>query len=123
MLYLDGMNIGRGFSTVYDQSIMWHNQIELSYPLISNVLSWEIYTSATALTKRIDSEYDPSWYFSAGAGLKLSIPGFPLGLYLCKNATKIAGEDFTFKSGPIFQNSGNSNSGLRLVLAITTSLY
>ncbi|MCR5732605.1 MAG: outer membrane protein assembly factor BamA [Sphaerochaetaceae bacterium] len=123
MLYMDGMNIGRGFSTIYDQSIMWHNQVELTYPLIKNVLSWEIFTSATALKKRIDNSKELSWYLGAGAGIKLSIPGFPLGLYLVKNATKLAGNDFTFLSGPIFRNSGSSTSGLRLVLAITTSFY
>jgi len=123
MLYLDGMNIGRGFSTIYDQSIMWHNQVELTYPLINGVLSWEYYISATALTKRMSGSYDPNWYFSAGAGIKLAIPGFPLGLYLCKTATKLAGEDFSFRAGPIFQNALGDKSGLRLVLAITTSLY
>ncbi len=123
MLYLDGMNIGRGFSTIYDQSIMWHNQVELSYPLINGVLAWEYYVSATALSKRIESSYDPNWYFSAGVGLKLAIPGFPLGLYLCKTATKKADEDFKLRSGPIFRDAFGDDSGLRLVLAITTSLY
>ncbi|MBR1919383.1 MAG: outer membrane protein assembly factor BamA, partial [Spirochaetales bacterium] len=103
--------------------IMWHNQVELTYPLINGVLSWEYYISATALTKRMSGSYDPNWYFSAGAGIKLAIPGFPLGLYLCKTATKLAGEDFSFRAGPIFQNALGDKSGLRLVLAITTSLY
>lgn len=123
MLYIDGMNIGRGHSLKLWNSFLWHNQLELNYPLVENVISAEAYISGTAITEDLNtlSFNTLNWYFSAGAGIKLKIPGFPLGLYLCKTSSIVDGK-FTFDGGPIFGNS-SSNSGLKLVLAITTSIY
>jgi len=128
MLYLDGMNIGRGFSSVLDKSFLWHSQIEVDYPLVRNMLNAEVYASATGLMSDLDDLEKFSnmhWYFSIGAGLKLRIPGFPLGLYLCKTAEWEESDGFYWNSGPMFKNMFGSrdDSGLKLVLAITTSLY
>ena len=127
MLYIDGMNTGRGFSVVYDQSFMWDNQISIGAPLVTGVLNWEVYASATAVTSEYDTLFDGgigtlNWYYSLGAGIKLKISGFPLGLYLVKNAKWMSGSDPTWVGGSIFANS-NENSGLKLVLAITQTIY
>ena len=58
---------------------------------------------------------------AAGFGIKMEIPGFPLGLYLVKNATILSGESFKWIKGPLFSNG--DKGGLSLVLAITTSIY
>ena len=123
MLYIDGMNIGRGHSLKLWNSFLWHNQLELNYPLVENVISAEVYLSGTAIQEDLNtlSWKSLNWYFSAGAGIKLKIPGFPLGLYLCKTS-KIQDGTFSFDGGPIFGTS-KSNSGLKLVLAITSSIY
>ena len=123
MLYIDGMNIGRGHSLKLWNSFLWHNQLEINYPLVENVLSAEIYASGTAVIEDLNrlSWNSLNWYFSAGAGIKLKIPGFPLGLYLCKTS-KIENGAFSWDGGPIFGTS-KSGSGLKLVLAITTSIY
>ena len=123
MLYIDGMNVGRGHSLKLWNSFLWHNQVELSYALVENVISAEAYLSATAITEDLNSLSfnNLGWYFSAGAGIKLKIPGFPLGLYLCKTSSLVNGV-YTWDGGPIFGNS-SSGSGLKLVLAITTSIY
>ncbi len=118
MLYIDGMNTGRGFNPETDLSFLWHNQLELSYPLVLDVLNAEAFISATGVTKtlkELSSFSNIDWYFSAGAGIKMRIPGFPLGLYLVKNATVIDGV-FDWTSGYI-------PGGLKLVLAISTSIY
>lgn len=123
MLYIDGMNIGRGFSVVYDQSFLWDNQASISWPLAQNVLSAEIYASATGVASSLQGlNFNAlSWYFSMGAGIKLKVPGFPLGLYLVKNATYI-NDAFSWIGGTIFKGATDT-SGLKLVLAITTTLY
>ena len=42
MLYIDGMNMGRGIkSVVFDQSFLWDTQLSISWPLAQNVLSAE----------------------------------------------------------------------------------
>lgn len=126
MLYIDGMNIGRGFNVVYDQSFLWHNQAELSYPLVTQVVALEAFASATGVAQELGDLAkfsDINWYFAAGAGIKMQIPGFPLGLYLVKNATINETNGFAWDSGFIFHSNEKPGSGLKLVLAITTSLF
>ena len=118
MLYIDGMNIGRGFNAVTHLSFLWHNQIELSYPLVLDILNAEVFVSASAVTQTLEELQafgNIDWYFAAGAGIRLRIPGFPLGLYLVKNATVI---DSSFS----WDNDGLIG-GIKLVLAISTSIY
>ncbi len=129
MLYIDGMNIGRGFSgsydDLYDNSFLWHNQLDISFPLVNNVMAAEGFFSATGALqdlKKLDKFSNINWYFATGIGIKMQIPGFPLGLYLVKNATIREGNGWAWDSGFIF-NNGKAGSGLKLVLAITTSLY
>lgn len=118
MLYIDGMNIGRGFDPVTHLSFLWNNQIELSYPLVLDILNVEGFVSASAVTETLEelSAFgNIDWYFAGGVGIRLSIPGFPLGLYLVKNATLINNS---------FQWDNNGFiGGLKLVLAISTSIY
>ncbi len=130
MLYLDGMTVGRGFNPVFGQSFMWDNMLELSIPVVQNLLAAEVFVSATGLYKDPVKDLDLGrlqWYFAGGAGLKLKIPGFPLGLYLVKNATfnKAGSGSFGWEHGDIFNPnpSAQDGRGLTLVLAITTSLY
>ncbi|MBQ0070285.1 MAG: hypothetical protein KBS81_00260 [Spirochaetales bacterium] len=127
MLYLDGMNIGRGFNVVYDQAFLWHNQIDLTYPLVEDILSLEGFVSATGVQtdlNKVNGLDSINWYLAAGAGIKMEIPGFPLGLYLVKNAKIVDDNNMKWKwqSGSLFSNN-REGSGMSLVLAITTSIY
>lgn len=126
MLYIDGMNVGRGFSTITDQSFLWHNQLDVSFPIVTNMVLLEGFVSATGATKRLEDLNGfgaINWYYAAGFGIKLKVPGFPLGLYLVKNAKMMANEDFTWVGGSIFGDGDSGTKGMKLVLAITTSIY
>lgn len=116
-LYIDGMNVGRGHSTITGLSLLWHNQLELSYPIVRNILNAEAYISASG-TPGVQTDFKSfstlNWYFSAGVGVKLKISGFPLGLYLVK-ASKYVNGTYTWIDGGI--------ATMSLVLAITTSIY
>ncbi len=128
MLYIDGMTIGRGFSSVVDQAFLWDNMLELSYVLVPNVVQAEAFISATGVNDELsDIKNGINWYFAAGAGLKLKISGFPLGLYLVKNATyKFQEYGDTSRSlkwlGGSYFHGSSDTSGMSLVLAISTSL-
>jgi len=124
MLYIDGMIIGRGFSTMTDFTFLMDNMVEVGYPLVENVVQAEAFASFTGVQKSLKELDDISWYMAAGIGLKIKIPGFPLGLYLVKNATYNTSSDnnFNWVGGQLFNDSSNVNSGLSLVLAISTSL-
>ncbi len=125
MLYLDGMNIGRGFpvnNQTTGLSFLWHNQVELSYPIVRNILNAEVYASVDGVIhslEDLDGFSSLDWYFSTGFGIKLRIPGFPLGLYWVKTAEWVYDDgvrgDFHFNRGSVF--------GGQIVLAITTSIY
>ena len=120
MLYIDGMNIGRGFDSVTDMAFLWNNQLDLTFPLVYQVLAVEGFVSATGVVPKLgdlSNWYNIDWYFAAGAGIKMLIPGFPLGLYLVKNATWTELSGFQWEDGYLFGNQ------LKLVLAISTSLY
>ena len=130
MLYIDGMTIGRGFNMVIDQAFLWDNMIEISYPLVENILQAELFVSATGVNSELKQVKEGiNWYFAAGGGIKLKIQGFPLGLYLVKNwtykhqsVTSMDGERTWNSIGGSFFNFGKSNRGMSLVLAISTSL-
>ena len=128
MLYIDGMTIGRGFNTVVDQSFLWDNMLEISYVLVKNILQAELFVSATGINSELtDIKNGINWYYAAGGGIKLKISGFPLGLYLVKNATykfQNPGDterSFRWLGGNYFHGRGET-SGMSLVLAISTSL-
>lgn len=130
LLYIDGMNIGRGFTSSDDEfyynTFLWHNQVELTYPLVKNVMALEGFVSATGALQELEELgkfSNINWYFAGGVGIKMQIPGFPLGLYLVKNATLRSGESWSWESGYIFHNDNRAGSGMKIVLAITTSLY
>ena len=121
MLYIDGMTIGRGFSTITDQAFLWDNMLEMSYQLVDNVIQAEAFVSATGIKNNLGKASNLNWYFAAGAGIKLKISGFPLGLYLVKNATLID-NTFAWQGGSYFHRNNAAGSGMSLVLAISTSL-
>lgn len=122
MLYIDGMTIARGFSTVTDQAFLWDSMLEIGYPLAKDVLQAEAFASATALSETLDVKFSTlDWYMAAGIGAKLKIPGFPIGIYLVKNATVIDNA-FAWDTGAVFNSDMTPGRGMKVVLAISTSL-
>lgn len=126
-LYIDGMNIVRGIdSPIYNLEFLWDTTLDISVPITKGVLSGEIFASATGYKRSVEDSFDLSiqdFYFSTGAGIKLTIPGFPLGLYLTKVFSFDDTNQIQWQSGELFANPSNPDSGLNLVLAITYNLY
>ena len=124
-LYIDGMTIARGIEPQFYKEFLWDTSLELSMQIAENLLWGEAFVSGTGVSSDLSTVMTSplDWYFSTGVGIRLKIPGFPLGLYLVKNARIEDGNSFTWDAGSIFQNSDNANSGLKLVLAITSTLY
>jgi len=130
MLYIDGASIAIGHSVVQDLSFTFDNKLALEYSLIDNILALDTFVSATAVSSELSnlvkfSQWD--WYFAAGAGLKMKISGFPIGLYIVKDATIINSdnEGFKFNSGSLFNFSDDDSilNGMNLVLSFTTNLF
>ncbi len=126
-LYIDGMNIVRGIdSPIYNLEFLWDTSVDVSVPIVKNVLSGETYLSATGYKSSYEDSLSlglTDFYFSTGAGVKLTIPGFPLGLYLTKVFSFGDDNQIVWQKGEIFHNADKPTSGFNLVLAITYSLY
>lgn len=123
MLYIDGMTIARGHDFIHDQVFLWDNTAEISYPLVQNVLNAEVFASATAVVENYkDFKTGLNWYFATGFGVKVKVSGFPIGFYIVKDAIYENSGSFNWCKGSIFNKNGNNNSGLKFVLAISTSL-
>ncbi|MFW5486515.1 MAG: outer membrane protein assembly factor BamA [Spirochaetaceae bacterium JB067] len=124
-LYIDGMTIARGIDPQFYKEFMWDSSLELSVQIAENILWGEAFVSATGVSGSLSTVgTDPlDWYFAAGVGIKLDIPGFPLGLYLVKNALIEDGGAFEWDGGTIFADDDDDTSGLKLVLAITSTIY
>ncbi len=124
-LYIDGMTIARGITPTFYKEFLWDSSIDISMQVAQNVLWAEAFVSGTSvLSDLTDLGSSPlDWYFAAGVGIRLKVPGFPLGLYLVKNASIENGGDFIWDGGAIFGSSSDATQGLKLVLAITSNLY
>ena len=115
MLYIDGMRIARGHDSVYDIAFMWDNLVELSYPIVKNILNIEVFSSMTCISKQLENiSANVSWYGAFGIGAKLKISGFPLGVYLVADY-KVKGTTVTWVDGGLFNY-------IHPVIAISTSL-
>lgn len=131
MLYIDGATIAIGHDVVDDLAFLFDNKLSLEYSLVKNVLAWDTFISATAASSTLSglSELNNwDWYFAAGTGIKIKISGFPIGLYLVKDATLLNSdnESFEFVEGSLFNFDEDENSilnGMNLVLSFTTNLF
>lgn len=128
MLYTDTMNIARGWPFMQDGKALWDNWIELRMPIAENILWGDLFFSGTGFWPEltdIDIEKDnflDDFYFSFGGGIRFTIPGLPIGLYLTKRF-KINDGSIAWEGGDIFYDSDNPDSGLNLVIAFQFGLF
>lgn len=88
-LYIDGMFIGRGWNSIYNKHrgmAQWNNTAELRIPIVPNILAFDFFFDAVALTATASDLFTSlkaqDFYFSFGPGLRFSMPQFPLRLLL-----------------------------------------
>ncbi|HET6487031.1 MAG TPA: BamA/TamA family outer membrane protein, partial [Spirochaetia bacterium] len=92
-VYIDGMNVGRGWGLMYGDAL-WDNKLELRMPIIKEAIwlvgffdaagiwdePWKMGPGDIATT--FTTMNLQQFYFSVGAGIRFSIPQFPIRLYL-----------------------------------------
>ncbi|MCY1151831.1 MAG: outer membrane protein assembly factor BamA [Sphaerochaetaceae bacterium] len=132
MLYIDGASIALGHDVEDDLYFLFDNKFSLEYTLVKNILAWDTFVSATAATESYDdiaAFQNWDWYFAAGTGLKIKISGFPIGLYLVKDATLLNsdGDGFEYVEGSLFNFADSDENsifnGVNLVLSFTSNLF
>jgi outer membrane protein insertion porin family len=97
-LYIDGMTVGRGWREMYGNAL-WDNKVELRMPIVKEAVWFVTFLdiaglwdqpwygappSATDPTTSFNNMSLDQFYFSVGAGLRFSIPQFPIRLYLAQ---------------------------------------
>ena len=121
MFYIDGLTMARGWERVYDGQALWDNWVELRIPIMARFLWWDFFYSFTGIWpdrasfKKFDKH---DFYFSLGGGLRLTIPGIPIGFYFVKRYQYIDNK-IVWHEGPLFSNS----MGLDFVIGFTPSFY
>jgi outer membrane protein insertion porin family len=116
-LVIDGMTVGRGWDYMYDFRSMWSNSLELRIPIAKQFLWWTWFFDAVgawALPGDIAGMSIEDFYFSYGGGLRFTIPGLPIRLYLA--------QAFKVVDGKIENQTGDIPLGpleLKFVISIT----
>ena len=132
LLYIDGMTVALGWSRILGGQSRWDSRMNLTLPIFEQFLWFDNYLSATVMYLR--DENDPrqglkefqdmqleDFKFSMGSGLKLTIPGIPLGFYFTKRF-KILDDGIEWQPGALFKDPDDPNSGLDFVIAFTMTM-
>lgn len=121
--YADGMFLSRGWSPVDDGKYLWDNTLELRFPLVKNILAFDIFLDMVGLWENDGELQDmnlDSFQFSLGAGLRLANPQFPISLYLVK---KFKSENGKINWSPDTEYDSFPDAGLDLVISFGIDIY
>jgi outer membrane protein insertion porin family len=131
-LAVDGMFTGRGWNAEYRNKglLLWDNWVELRIPVIPGILAWDFFFDAAGVESvqgyyfGKNNEGKPNFTidnmrFSFGAGLRFTMPQFPLRFSLAKRFRTIDGV-FTWEKGSIFGNDDPA-SGIDPVISFAIS--
>jgi outer membrane protein insertion porin family len=117
-LYVDGMYIARGWSRKSGRAL-WDNWLELRIPILPQIVWFDTFFDAAAIWDQpsmIGSLGIENMLFGFGAGIRFTIPQFPIRLYLSKR--------FKIEDGSVQWQEGNIfNDTLDFVFAIGFEIY
>ena len=106
LLYIDGMNVARGWTSGYTPisygKALWDNRFELRLPISEQFLWGVLFCDAASLWEEVQdmsSMKIDDFFFSIGTGLRFTIPQFPIRLYFSKG--------FQIKNGGISWKPGD----------------
>jgi outer membrane protein insertion porin family len=123
--YADGMFIARGWNPEADGQSLWDSSIELRFPIVKNILSFDLFLDMVGLWSSKDdftSMEISDFKFSLGGGLRLANPQFPFSLYLVKKF-EVDKDTGTINWNPESETATFKNSGLQLVISFGIDIY
>ncbi len=90
LLYIDGITSGLGWDRREDGESLWDTFLELRFPIVEKYFWWDFYFEGTDM-EPVPSIEDPflmnglsDYLFSTGGGIRLTVPGLPIAVYLAK---------------------------------------
>jgi outer membrane protein insertion porin family len=126
-LSVDGMFIGRGWSSEYDVKglALWDNWAELRFPIVQGLLSLDLFFDAAGVETTQGYYFGKfnqrnnftveNMRFSFGGGLRFTLPQFPFRFSLAKRFKVMDGQ-FTWMRGTLF-TTNNPGSGIDPVIS------
>ena len=117
-----GMFMARGWNPVSGGQTLWDNTIELRFPIVMNILSFDLFADMVGLWGSKDDFTTmkiQDFKFSVGLGLRLANPSFPFSLYLVKKFN--VNEDNTINWNP--EPSSNVLGEFDLVISFGIDIY
>ncbi len=122
-LYIDSMQIARGWGWKSGGISRWNNWIELRMPIFEQFLWWDFFFSGTAMWENNSYMKEMTlddFMFTFGGGFRLTIPGFPMGFYLAKR--------FRTDDGVVDWQTGNiggtaPGKGIDFVISFTYEIF
>jgi len=120
ILGTNGVTLGRGWNRV-EGEITWNNWIELRMPLVESIFWFDMYFEAVNVTPTLDDFLKTGledWYFSLGAGLRFTIPGFPIKIYLGKTFKLEPNGKAVWQKGNLFATD-KEGSGVSLIFSMS----
>lgn len=124
-LFIDGMFNARGWNRRTGGKALWTNWLEFRMPLAEQVIWFDQFIDAAALYEerdQIGQRGIDSMFFSMGAGIRFTIPQFPIRLYLAKRF-QIEDGQVDWQTGSLFNPDNEEGRGLQFVFSIGTELF
>ena len=122
--YADGMFVARGWYPERDGQALWDNTATLKFPLIPNILAYDVFLDGVGLWKSkeyLDQMSLPDFKFSLGTGIRFDNPQFPIGIYLVKKFQFEEGGDINWNPEPDYVTFDNGD--LNLVISFGIDIY
>ena len=132
-LAIDGMFIGRGWSSEYRNKglLLFDSWVELRFPLVYGILAFDLFFDAAAIetlqgyyfsiNEKGESNFTiENLRFSFGGGFRFTMPQFPLRLSLAKRF-RVEDGVVQWQPGMLFFNADDPKSGMDLVLSFVLS--
>ncbi|TFG59786.1 MAG: outer membrane protein assembly factor BamA, partial [Spirochaetales bacterium] len=124
LLFTDGMLTARGWPSVSGMAL-WNNWVELRIPILEQYLWWDFFFSATSVwdnLEAISTTTIDNFMFSFGGGLRLTIPGLPIGFYLTKRF-KVENGAVQWQNGNMFNPDNVPGGGIDFVVSFTYEIF
>jgi outer membrane protein insertion porin family len=122
LLWIDGMYIARGWPRELDKRTIWDNWLELRMPLAERILWFDIFFDMVGrwnTPEEFTNFKIQDFLFGYGAGIRFSIPQFPIRLYMAKRFRIDEAGNVDMKTGPLFRDT----LGLDFVFSIGYEIF
>jgi len=122
-LSIDGMFVGRGWSSEYQFKgfMLLDNWVELRFPLVRGVLSFDFFFDAVAIDTNEGDYFDnftiENFRFGYGGGIRFALPQFPIRLSLVKRFKLDIDGKVLWEPGILFGDKNNPALGMDLVMS------